>query len=261
MFTEAVTQQSLVGVCFPHLGTSNLLTMFADDTSLVIRAEMRYVRKVKEILDIFGDASGLRCIWEKTKAAYIPRGPPPPIFRPLPWTWEIDANATKLLGFPTASSFSSTQLEEQIQTKMSTSITKLQARHLSLAERIIAANCLILGSIWYILTLWAGDLAFLMKLQKRIEAFVWAGKARVNRKTTTQCKGRGGLGLMLICEQYQALAGNLMVWALGPGDHPLRIILSAHLHELSRRQWGYPDYSWVVSKGGGKQSRGSYWSQ
>lgn len=235
MFTEAVTQQTLVGVSFPHLGTSNLLTMFADDTLLVIRAEMRYVRKVKEILDIFGDASGLLCVWEKTKAAYIPGGPPPMISRPLPWSWEVDANATKLLGFPTASSFSSTQMEEQIQTKISTSITKLQARHLSLDGRVTAANCLILGSIWYILTLWAGDLAFLTKLQKHIEAFVWAGKARVNRNTTTQCKAKGGLGLMLISEQYQALARNLLVWALGPGDHPLRLLLFAHLRELSRR--------------------------
>lgn len=126
-------------------------------------------------------------------------------------------------------------MEHQIQTKMSSSIAKLQLPHLSLAGRIIAANSLILGSIWYILTLWAGDLGFLTKLQKCIEAFVWAGKARVNRNTSTQCKANGGLGLMLISEQYKALAGNLVVWALGPGEHPLRLILSAHLRELSRK--------------------------
>lgn len=257
MLSEAVAQQTLVGVRFPHLDTANLHTMFADDTSMVIKAEMRYVKKVKEILDIFGAASGLYCTWEKTKAAFIPGGLPPVAFRPLPWQWEVNATATKLLGFPTASSFSSIQMEQLIVTKMSTSIEKLKLRHLSLAGRVTAANCLIMGSLWYILTLWAGDLDFLSKIQKGIEAFVWADKSRVNRNTTTQGKAKGGLGLMLISEQYKALAGNLMLWALGPGDHPLRIILSAHLRELSRRQWGYPDFTWVVSKGGGKLSGGS----
>lgn len=72
MLSDAVTRGTLVGVRFPHLNTSNLQTMFADDTSVVIKAEMRYVRKIKEILEIFGEASGLHCIWEKTKAAFIP---------------------------------------------------------------------------------------------------------------------------------------------------------------------------------------------
>lgn len=49
--------------------------MFADDTNVAIKAEMRYVTKIKEILDTFAAASGLRSIWEKTKAAYIPGGP------------------------------------------------------------------------------------------------------------------------------------------------------------------------------------------
>lgn len=121
-------------------------------------------------------------------------------FRPLPWTWEVNANATNLLGFPTASTFAVDQMEVQIQTRMANSIGKLQQRHLSLAGRVVAANSLIMGSIWYIITLWAGDLAFLSKLQKMVEAFVWAGRSRVNSNATTQSKSNGGLGLILIIE-------------------------------------------------------------
>lgn len=66
---------------------------------------------------------------------------------------------------------------------------------------------------------------------------------------------------MLISEQYRALAGNLVVWALGPGNHPLQIILCSHLphhlRELSREKWGYSDFTWVVSRGGGKKPGGS----
>lgn len=119
----------------------------------------------------------------------------------LTWTWEEDANATKLLGFPTSSNFSTDQMEQQIQLKISTSIGKLQHRQLSLAGRVVAVNSLILGSIWYLLTLWVGDLAFVAKLHRTLDSFVWAGRAIVNRNTTTQSRANGGLGLMLIIEQ------------------------------------------------------------
>lgn len=66
---------------------------------------------------------------------------------------------------------------------------------------------------------------------------------------------------MLIIEQYRAIAGNLMLWALRPGNHPLRLILGGHLRNLSQCTWGYPDFTWVVSRGGRQRSQGSnIWS-
>lgn len=91
-------------------------------------------------------------------------GGPPEEFGPLPWAWEVNANATKLLGFPTASSISTELMEVQVHNKITASISKLFQRQLSLAGRIVAANSLILSTIWYLLSLWAGDLAFLSKL-------------------------------------------------------------------------------------------------
>lgn len=247
----ALNQGLLRGVEFPDTGLSTLLAMFADDTNVLIRAEIRYIEKIKEILDQFGAASGLRFIWENTKAVFIPGGPPPMGYWLFPWTWEEDSNATKTLGFHTASSIPRPLMEAQIQGKVETSIGKLNKRKLSLAGRITAANSLILGTVWYIVTLWAGDLSFLSKLQTKIEIFVWAGRSRVNRNSTTQSKVHGGLGLILIIEQYRAIAGNLMLWVLGPEAHPLKTILCSHLRELqSRNIWGIPDFTWVVTKGG-----------
>lgn len=59
-------------------------------------------------------------------------------------------------------------MEEQLQGKITAGIGKLQQRQLSLAGRVMAANSLILGTIWYLVTLWAGDLQFLTKLQKMV---------------------------------------------------------------------------------------------
>lgn len=60
--TAAEQRRSLVGVQFAGLGISNLLTMYADDTTVMIKAEMRYVMKLKETLESFGVASRLHCI-------------------------------------------------------------------------------------------------------------------------------------------------------------------------------------------------------
>lgn len=95
-----------------------------------------------------------------------------------------------------------------------------------------------------------GDISFLSMLQRR-------GKSRVNCNTVTQSRAKGGLGLLSIEEQYRAIAGNLMVWTLGPEEHPLRKILRSHLQELSHRRWGFPDLTWVVSQGGSSESCGS----
>lgn len=149
-------------------------------------------------------------------------------------------------------------LKTQSVQKVDTRLEKMSTRHLSLSARVTVANGLILSSLWYILTLWSGDLEFFNKIQKKIADFVWAGRPRVDRGTITQSKAHGGLGLISIVEQYRALAGGIMVWTLGPDlQHPLRRILREHLMDLSVRKWGTPDLTWVVTPGGSSESKGS----
>lgn len=59
MINSTQIQRTIVGVEFPNLGISNILAMYVHDTHLLIRAELRYVMAVKEILDVFAAASGL----------------------------------------------------------------------------------------------------------------------------------------------------------------------------------------------------------
>lgn len=182
MINQAKIRRTLVGVEFPDLGMTNILSMYVDDASVMIRAEMRYVMVLKEILEIFGAATGLRFIWEKTRSAFIRGGPM--AFWMLPWSWEEDSNATNMLGFPTASSFLTSQMETIVSDKIVRGIEKLQKRQLSLAGCILAANNLILSTIWFLSTLWAGELTFFSKMQRLIEEFVWGGRSRVNHHTS-----------------------------------------------------------------------------
>lgn len=257
MLQRAVASRYIIGVEFPVLGLSTLHNMFADNLALIIRAAMIYVIRCRKLLTTFGNASGLKFLWEQTVASFIPEGPPPLEFWLLPWKWEETANASPHLGFPVAGEFLVDLIEAQVLARIKARLVKLQGKFLSLAARITVANGLILSSLWYLITLWPGDLEFFNLIQKRLAAFVWAGRPRVDRNTICQSKARGGLGMLSIIEQYRAMAGKLMVWILGPGTHPLRTILRAHIQELSKRKWGVEDMSWVVTMGGSPLSFGS----
>lgn len=208
VFKYSVKRRAVIGVHFPKLNILNLLSMYADDFIVITRAQMSYVMECRRILQLFGAASSLHCIWEQTRAAFIPSGPSPPVFWLLPWTWEENSHASNMLGYPVTSHFSSSGMEEIVQAKLITGITRYKGCHLSLAAKVVVANLLILSTLWYLLTLLAGDLAFLTKIQQQINLFVWAGKSRVDRNTITQSKAKGGMGLLCVLDQFRSIAGN-----------------------------------------------------
>lgn len=140
-------------------------------------------------------------------------------------------------------------MENQVMEKLETRLIKLNGRHLDLAARITVANGLTLSSLWYVITLWAGDTNFFNKIQSKLSTFIWAGRPRVDRNTICQSKFKGELGLLSVNDQYRAIAGNLMVWSLGPGSHPLRIILQSHIQDLSKRKWGVSNYRGQFPRG------------
>lgn len=106
MINDAVNRGVLAGVYFPESGVSNVQTFHVDDVGLVIRALMCYVLECQRILKLFGTVSRLHCVWEKTKAAFIPGGPPPRFFGSCPGTGrkmstQLGTSAFQwLVGFP-----------------------------------------------------------------------------------------------------------------------------------------------------------------
>lgn len=252
-----VNTGALVGVEFPGSGVKNVQSFYADDVALVIRAVMCYILECQRVLRIFGAVSGLLVVWEKTVVAFIPGGPPPAQFWLLPWQWEENSNATNYLGYPLASSFSQGQMRTQIHGKVSVRLEKVKKRHLTLAGRVLVANSIILSLLWYFIALWAGDFSFFNQIQRLIENFVWGGRPRVARNTITQPVGKGGLGLLLIMEQYRSMVGNIFIWVLGMEFHPLRWILGSHIRDLSLKRWEIADLTWAVVGGGRGASLGS----
>lgn len=161
----------------------------------------------------------------------------------LPWTWEGEGTASKLLGVPAGETINVEQVETLLVDKLETRIEK--PRQLALAARITVANSLFLGCLGYLLMMWAGKRCFLRKLQSIIDGFVCSGRSRVARVTVALPRFEGGLGLIGVEDQYHALTQNLTIWITAIGDHPL---LQNHIKLVSASRWGTPDLSWLVSK-------------
>jgi hypothetical protein len=102
MFQNALDTKQVEGVLLKPIDTVVMHSLYADNVSLVMRAVMENVAQIMQMLQTFGAASGLYVEWAKTKAAFIPMQDTPSEFAALGWTWETDANATKLLGVPIA---------------------------------------------------------------------------------------------------------------------------------------------------------------
>lgn len=206
--------------------------------SVVIRAKAEYIKELQQILKIFGEFSGLVCAWEQSIASAIPSGPPPLEIWIFAWRWEDDACALKLLGIPTAQTLSIARIETTLITKLETQIAKLRERHLVMAARVIITNLLLLGCIWFMLTVWIGKKEFLKKIQRIVDHFVWMGRSKVRGSTTALPREEGGLNVLSVEAQYNALTGTFILWLMMSEEHPMRTILHNHIHAASWRHWG-----------------------
>lgn len=243
----AVVRKSIQGISFSRIGVRTLHNMYADNLAALIRALLKYIEEFRRILTWFAELSGLYCDWGKAVAACIPAGPPPLALSHLTWKWEDNSTVSPILGVPMAQSVAQECLETSLIRKVETRISKYQSLALSFAARLLVANCMILGCLWYLLIKWAGKEQFLSRLQRLVDRFVWNGRNRVARATVTLEKTEGGLGQIDIAAQYRALTCLLIIWVTMPRTHPLREILRGHIGQMSHRRWGTADLSWIVS--------------
>lgn len=88
------------------------------------------------------------------------------------------------------------QVENLILSKLESCLVKMRSGRMTLAARILVANSILMGCVWYLLTVWAGQRSFLAKVQKVIDTFVWGGRVRVARVTIALPRAEGGLGLL-----------------------------------------------------------------
>lgn len=240
------------GVRIPEADIHVSHNLFADDLTLVLKAESRIIHHCRSVLQSFGQASGLFIDWTKTNAAIIPNQPIPQDFADFGWNWETPSTATKLLGIHMAQLISEERMTEFVTERLAEDLTKWRKRATTLMGRITIVNHLILSRLWYTLTVWTGKMETLDHLQRVIVQFVWRGqnlrgRARVCSTTITKPRSRGGLGLISIPHQVRAMAGGFITWAIREGDHPLQRLLQHRIRLLSAHRWHSYDFTWIYA--------------
>jgi hypothetical protein len=172
MLSEAMSQSQIRGVYIPPIDTEVMHFIYVDDVSIVFRANPLFVQCLMEIFQRFGRVSGLYVIWSKTNAAFISPHSRPRRFDHLGWSWETEENATKLLGFPIAKRVSVNQMSSLLLTNLQKNLEKSRKNPALLAARRTIANHMVMASMWYLLTLWAGKQAEMGNMQLKIHNFL-----------------------------------------------------------------------------------------
>jgi hypothetical protein len=98
---KAASAGQIKGIKIPTIPNYQLISQYADDTTLFIRGEERFTQNTVRILEQFCQISGLEINWAKSAAFWQHRGHPvPPWTSQFSWAWAHPQELGKLLGTP-----------------------------------------------------------------------------------------------------------------------------------------------------------------
>ncbi|KAL2613321.1 hypothetical protein R1flu_025013 [Riccia fluitans] len=149
------------------------------------------------------------------------------------WTWTKDNQVHKLLGFLFTEDLNQEVIFNKCQENIDRALQDNKLALQSIQGRLVIANQIIYGYVWFILPLWAGNNDQLRLISKKIVQFVSGGanlmpRQRVAMKVLTLPKNEGGLGFLSTENQAVAFATNTIKWVLTPGrSYPLKTIFLA----------------------------------
>ncbi|KAL3702291.1 hypothetical protein R1sor_020313 [Riccia sorocarpa] len=263
VLTDVINQMALHdqirGINLHSIGLQYYQGYFADDSHLLLRADRQNLLNAQNTLHMYGQASGLIVQWEKSKARWISaENPRPPWTSELDWVWGMEDDSDKLLGFHFKDGLDEETIYQVALQKIQKWINSPTARSTTIHGRIVIANHLIYGILWFLLPLWAGGKSKIRHIERLVLIYVWGGnedskrRHRVAENILHQKKTHGGLGLMSLHAQMQAFAVKTIRWALTPGTHPLKAWLLASFDSISATRWGSTHLTWLSSPSKGK---------
>ncbi|KAL3684415.1 hypothetical protein R1sor_002437 [Riccia sorocarpa] len=159
------------------------LGLYADDSHAIFRAMEGGATCMRNLLNRYANATGLKIQWEKSTVSWI--GPSksnkPEWINDLTWRWTEAGEETKLLGFTFDEEIKAEAMVLKCERRIEEICNSPLYQGLSICGRTTVANATLLGAFWYILPLWAGSIETIDKLEKRVFNFVWSGSSRDTR--------------------------------------------------------------------------------
>ncbi|KAL3681179.1 hypothetical protein R1sor_024135 [Riccia sorocarpa] len=226
-----------------------------DDSHLLLSAERQNLLAAKYIIHSFGLASGLKVQWEKSKARWISSHSVRPDWtQELDWLWATEEDeAGKFLGFHFKDGIDDDAIFQTAFQKVKEKVNNPSYRSTSIHGRVVIANHILYGLIWFLLPLWACGKQKLRKIENLVLRFIWGGteaaktRHRVAEKVLHQSKKDGGLGLLSLQAQAQAFVAKTIRWAYSLGTHPLKNWLIHKFDAIADLRWATSHHTWITS--------------
>ncbi|KAL3689767.1 hypothetical protein R1sor_016076 [Riccia sorocarpa] len=221
VINSMVLHNQLKGIDLQRIGVHYCQGYFADDSHLLLSADRQNLLNAKSLIHTFGVASGLMVQWGKSKARWVSQdNPMPPWISELDWIWGLNDDSDKLLGFHFKDGLDMDTIFQVALQKIKTRINSPTARSSTIHGRIVIANHLIYGILWFILPLWAAAKPKIRQIER--------------------------------LAQMQAFAVKTIRWAYSPETHPLKSWLLATFNAIASLRWGSDHYTWLSSPSKGK---------
>ena len=178
---------------------------YADDTTFFVNTDLS-LECIFNILNQFGMASGIQVNTKKTK-----------IFGFGMWKdredWpisdlKIEKSEIKILGITFCRDIEQAIdiSWKEILSKIKIATRLLSGRRLTLYQRAIVINSLILSKVWYTAHTYPMPAKFSKLIQKEIFEYLWQSKANpIKREVVYQSKTKGGLGIFNVFLKTQCI--------------------------------------------------------
>ena len=187
---------------------------YADDTSLFPKNDESII-EIDNIIKKFENATGAKLNRNKKTKIYGLGSWNDRTNWPLDWL-KCDINSFKTLGiifsndYTTAINENWNQALSAIQVKIRT----IQNRKLSMYQKAIITNCILLSKLWYIAHIYPLPESVSKKINKEIFEYIWGIKNNpVKRNTLTLPKEKGGLGVINIAFKAKSILVNTFMKA------------------------------------------------
>lgn len=161
---RGVEQGSLRGIRLPGCGTQQILTQFADDATFLLFGSHRYMIAAFQLLQDFGQVTGLRINRAKCAIFYYGRDAQPGWLSTFGCQVAPPQTLYKMLGTPFGIDVATPNEDEFLQAKITKKLAYWSNLHLSLAGRSVVVNSVLLSTLWYFLSIWAGSKDILRKI-------------------------------------------------------------------------------------------------